>query len=93
MFVFNHDRPAFEGAGQIPLKKAINFAIDRPELTRAAGYLGGKRTDQLLPPALGRPASIYPLAGADRSPHVAGMRERNTSRPRSCCTPGRSPRR
>ena len=65
MFVFNHDRPAFEGAGQIPLKKAINFAIDRPELTRAAGYLGGKRTDQLLPPALGRPASIYPLAGAD----------------------------
>jgi ABC-type oligopeptide transport system substrate-binding subunit len=65
MFVFNHDRPAFEGAGQIPLKKAINFAIDRPELTRAAGYLGGKRTDQLLPPALGRPASIYPLTGAD----------------------------
>ena len=65
MFVFNHDRPAFKGVGQIPLKKAINYAIDRPELTRAAGYLGGKRTDQLLPPALGRPASIYPLAGAD----------------------------
>ena len=32
---FNHDRPAFDGPGQIPLKKAINYAIDRPELTRA----------------------------------------------------------
>jgi len=63
--VFNHDRPAFNGPGQIPLKKAINFAIDRPELARTGGYLTGKRTDQLLPPALARPASIYPLGGAD----------------------------
>jgi peptide/nickel transport system substrate-binding protein/oligopeptide transport system substrate-binding protein len=62
---FNHDRPAFRGPGQIPLAKAINYAIDRPELARAFGYLAGKRTDQLLPPALARPASIYPLEGAD----------------------------
>ena len=62
---FNHDRPAFRGPGQIPLKKAINFAIDRPAMVRPFGYLGGKRTDQMLPPALGRPASIYPLGGAD----------------------------
>jgi ABC-type oligopeptide transport system substrate-binding subunit len=27
---FNHDRPAFKGPGQIPLKKAINLAIDDP---------------------------------------------------------------
>jgi ABC-type oligopeptide transport system substrate-binding subunit len=62
---FNHDRPAFRGAGQIPLAKAINFAIDRPELARTFGYLAGRRTDQLLPPALARAASIYPLDGAD----------------------------
>ena len=62
---FNHDRPAFRGPGQIALKKAINYAIDRPELARAFGYLGGKRTDQMLPPALARAESIYPLAGSD----------------------------
>ena len=62
---FNHDRPAFRGPGQIPLAKAINYAIDRPEIARKFGYLGGRRTDQFLPPALARPASIYPLKGAD----------------------------
>ena len=62
---FNHDRPAFDGPGQIPLKKAINFAIDRPAMTRAFGHLAGKRTDQTLPPALARRASIYPLGGAN----------------------------
>ena len=60
---FNHDRPAFQGPGQIPLKKAINYAIDRPALLRPVGYLAGKRTDQILPPALGRAESIYPLGG------------------------------
>ena len=59
-FAFNHDRPAFKGRGQIPLMKAINWAIDRPALVRASGYLGGKRTDQILPPAMGREAGIYP---------------------------------
>jgi peptide/nickel transport system substrate-binding protein len=62
---FNHNRPAFKGPGQIPLKKAINFAIDRPEMARTFGYLAGKRTDQFLPPALAHRASIYPLEGAD----------------------------
>jgi len=64
-FVFNHDRPAFRGAGQIPLKKAINYAIDRPALVRPFGFLSQKRTDQLLPPVFARAASIYPLVGAD----------------------------
>ena len=65
--VFNHDRLAFQGRGQIPLKKAINFAIDRPALTRPIGYLAGSRTDQLLPPALGARAAerIYPLEGSN----------------------------
>ncbi|MET1001719.1 MAG: ABC transporter substrate-binding protein [Acidimicrobiia bacterium] len=62
---FNHDRLAFKGREQVPLKKAINYAIDRPAMSRAFGYLTGKRTDQLLPPALARPANIYPLRGAD----------------------------
>jgi ABC-type oligopeptide transport system substrate-binding subunit len=62
---FNHDRPAFKGPGQIPLKQAINWAIDRHALVRAAGSLGGKRTDQILPPAMGRNASIYPLGGVN----------------------------
>ncbi|HET9288479.1 MAG TPA: ABC transporter substrate-binding protein [Gaiella sp.] len=64
-FAFNHARPAFAGRGQIPLKKAINYAIDRPDMARAFGYLAGRRTDQMLPPALARPARIYPHAGAD----------------------------
>jgi ABC-type oligopeptide transport system substrate-binding subunit len=62
---FNHDRPVFQGPGQIPLKKAINHAIDRPELARASGHLAGKRTDQMLPSALAHSASIYPLGGSD----------------------------
>ncbi len=62
-FAFNHDRPAFRGPGQIPLAKAINWAINRRALVQAAGYLSGKRTDQLLPAALARDASIYPLGG------------------------------
>jgi oligopeptide transport system substrate-binding protein len=62
---FNHNRTAFKGPGQIPLKKAINYAIDRPELARAFGYLATRRTDQMLPPDLGRDEGVYPLKGAD----------------------------
>ena len=62
---FNHARPAFDGPGQIPLKKAINHALDRAEVARALHLPSGSGTDQLLPAALGRPASIYPTVGAD----------------------------
>ena len=61
---FNHARPAFKGPGQVPLEKAINYAIDRTELVRKSGFLALKRTDQLLPPSLARPASLYPLSAA-----------------------------
>jgi ABC-type oligopeptide transport system substrate-binding subunit len=64
-FVFNHDRPAFRGPGQIPLAKAINFALDRPALVRPFGYLAGTRADRMLPVPLGENRSIYPLRGAD----------------------------
>jgi ABC-type oligopeptide transport system substrate-binding subunit len=79
---FNHERPAFEGSGQIPLKKAINHAIDRPAMARAFGYLAGKRTDKLLPPALARRGRIYPLAGADPTT-ARRLLARATRRPRT----------
>jgi peptide/nickel transport system substrate-binding protein len=62
-YSFNHDRPIFKD--NLPLKRAINFAIDRTALLAQSGYLAGKRTDQLLPPGLGgfRDADIYPLKG------------------------------
>ena len=60
-FTFNHDRPAFKGTGQIPLKQAINLVLDRHALAAASPYLSLKRTDQILPEGLGRDVSIYPL--------------------------------
>jgi peptide/nickel transport system substrate-binding protein len=60
-FAFNHDRRAFAGLDQIPLKQAINWAIDRHALARAGGYLGARRTDQILPPGIGRAVQIYPI--------------------------------
>ena len=55
--------PAFKG--NLNLRKAVNFAIDRPAMVRAGGYLGGKRTDQILPPAMTKDVNIYPIKGAD----------------------------
>jgi ABC-type oligopeptide transport system substrate-binding subunit len=51
----------------VPLMKAINYAIDRPAALRQSGYLAGKRTDQILPPGMVgfRDASLYPLKGPD----------------------------
>jgi ABC-type oligopeptide transport system substrate-binding subunit len=64
-FAFNHDRPLFKG--NVPLMKAINYAIDRPATLRQSGYLAGKRTDQILPPGMVgfRDANLYPLKGPD----------------------------
>jgi ABC-type transport system substrate-binding protein len=44
---FNHDEPLFRGNNR--LKQAVNHAIDRPEMVRQHGALGGARTDQILP--------------------------------------------
>jgi peptide/nickel transport system substrate-binding protein len=69
-FAFNHDRPMFQkagsnGLGNVALMKAINFAIDRHAILAQAGYLAGKRTDQILPPGVAgfRDANLYPLKG------------------------------
>ena len=62
-FALNNNRPAFKG--NLAFRKAVNNAIDRPALVRAGGYLGGKRTDQILPPAMTKNADIYPIKGAN----------------------------
>jgi peptide/nickel transport system substrate-binding protein len=60
---FNHDDPLFRGNNR--LKRAVNYAIDRPQMVRQHGALGGARTDQILPidsPGY-RDWNIYPLRG------------------------------
>ena len=60
----NTSRPTF---GSVALRKAANFAIDRPAMLRVRGAFAGKRTDQVLPPGMGgfKDVKAYPLKGAD----------------------------
>ena len=62
----NTARPTF---GSTTLRKAANFAIDRPAMLRVRGAFAGKRTDQVLPPGMGgfKDVKVYPLKGADYS--------------------------
>jgi ABC-type transport system substrate-binding protein len=64
-FAFNHDRAIFKN--NVPLMKAINYAIDRKAILAQGGYLAGKRTDQILPPGMAgfRDANLYPLKAPD----------------------------
>lgn len=59
-----------------PLRRAVNFAVDRKALLRARGPLAGFLTDQYLPPGLPgfRDAHIYPLERPDvkRAQQLAG---------------------
>jgi ABC-type transport system substrate-binding protein len=62
---FNHDRPLFGGPGSlgnVRLKKAVNFAIDRRRLVLQYGAYAGMVTDQILPSTIRgfRDASLYP---------------------------------
>jgi len=60
----------------IALRKAANYAIDRPAQVRLLGAFGGKRTQQILVPGVPgyKPFSVYPLAGAnvDKAKQVGG---------------------
>jgi ABC-type oligopeptide transport system substrate-binding subunit len=58
---FNTSRGVFKN--NVPLRKAVNQAIDRRAMLAQGGYLAGKRTDQILPPGMAgfRDADIYPL--------------------------------
>jgi ABC-type oligopeptide transport system substrate-binding subunit len=62
---FNHDRELFGGPGppgNVGLKKAVNFAIDRRQLMLQFGTYGGVVSDQLLPPTMPgfRDWKLYP---------------------------------
>jgi ABC-type transport system substrate-binding protein len=65
--VFNHARPLFRD--NAPLRKAVNFALDRDDLARAATGtpLSESLTDQYLPPGMPgfKDAAIYPLRKPD----------------------------
>jgi peptide/nickel transport system substrate-binding protein len=61
----NTQRAIFKN--NVPLRQAINFAVDRHEIVRELGLLEHRRTDQLLPfTANGfTDAHIYPLSGSN----------------------------
>jgi len=61
----NNDQPLFRG--NTKLRQAVNWALDRPQMVRQHGFLGGGRTDQVLPPGmLGyKNWDVYPLAGVN----------------------------
>jgi ABC-type transport system substrate-binding protein len=61
MFAFNTKSPAFKGAGTAPVRKAINYALDRPALAASHGFLAARRSDRLLPPNLSEGRRLYPI--------------------------------
>ncbi len=50
----NHDRPLFGGSalGNVGLKKAVNYAIDRIAMINQRGAYGGVINDQYMPPTM-----------------------------------------
>lgn len=61
----NLERPLFRG--NVSLRKAVNFAIDRPEIIRQLNPYSANRTDQIIPSEIPgfRNANLYPLKGAN----------------------------
>jgi peptide/nickel transport system substrate-binding protein len=62
--VFNVARPLFSS---VQLRKAVNYALDRPAMTSVHGAYGDTPTDQILPPGMPgfRDHDLYPLGGPD----------------------------
>jgi ABC-type oligopeptide transport system substrate-binding subunit len=61
----NHERPLFGGPtplGNVRLKRAVNYALDRKRLVAQWGPFGGVAHSELLPPPLRRSTSppLYP---------------------------------
>jgi ABC-type transport system substrate-binding protein len=65
MFALNTSRSLFRG--NVQLRRAVNFAIDRRALIRELGPYAGTASDQFLTPAIPGYANerIYPLKGPD----------------------------
>jgi peptide/nickel transport system substrate-binding protein len=65
MFVLNTSRTLFRD--NVPLRQAINYAIDRPALLRQFGSYFGSPTDQFLSPFVPgfRNAHVYPIYEPD----------------------------
>jgi ABC-type oligopeptide transport system substrate-binding subunit len=68
---------AGEPLNNVKLRQAINWAIDRPAQVRVAGKYGGRRTSQILPPAMPgflKSNNIYAYNGANvaKAKQVAG---------------------
>jgi ABC-type transport system substrate-binding protein len=63
-FAMNHDRPLFGGGakGNVPLKQAVNYAIDRVAMINQRGAHAGAVTDQYIPPYVPgfTDAALYP---------------------------------
>jgi peptide/nickel transport system substrate-binding protein len=62
--VFNVARPLF---ASVDLRKAVNYAVDRPAMVNTFGALGHTPTDQILPPGMPgfQNVQLYPLGGPD----------------------------
>jgi peptide/nickel transport system substrate-binding protein len=62
--VFNVAKPLFASA---ELRKAVNYALDRPAMVNAGGALEHTATDQILPPGMPgfQNVQLYPLGGPD----------------------------
>ncbi len=60
----NTSRPLFS---DVKLRQAVNYAIDRPLVSRQSGCFAGTLTDQYLPPGVRgfTDEEIYPLDGPD----------------------------
>jgi ABC-type transport system substrate-binding protein len=78
----NMEQPLFKN--NLPLRQAVNYAIDRPQMVRQHGALGGVRTDQLIP--VGLPGfkdwNLYPLKGSNYA--KAGQLARGHTRGGKC---------
>lgn len=70
----NTSRPAFSN---VTMRKAANWAMDRPAMLRTRGAFAGKRTDQILPPGIGgyKDVTVYPLKGSNytKAKQLAGQ--------------------
>ena len=77
----NHDRPLFGGGGtgNVRLKKAVNYVIDRQAILGQRGAYAGVTNDQLMPPSMRgfKNVAIYP-----RRPNLSQARTLATGQTR-----------